>query len=103
MQGDIQIATPITFGPYPSKPNAAGYSTAVSGVLIEVVPGSGSLANPGPIIYSVTTNVAGEASINFNQLVSPEIGWVAIITYPVGAYDPTQPNFQLKYIEPLRV
>lgn len=103
MQGDIQVNTVITFGPYPSKPLDTGASVAVSGVLIEVFPGTGSVANPGPIIYSVYTNVAGEASITFNQLVDPEIGWVARITYPPGAYDPTQPNFQLRYIEPLRL
>ena len=103
MQGDTQVSTTITFGPYPSKPDARGYSTAVSGVLIEVFPGSGSVTNPGPIVYSTYTNVAGEASISFNQVVNPLIGWVARVTYPMGAYDPTQPNFQLRFIEQLRL
>jgi hypothetical protein len=103
MQGDIQVNTVITFGPYPTKPNAAGYSTAASGVLIEVFPGSGSVTNPGPIVYSLYTNVSGEATLNFNQIVNPSIGWVARITYPTGVYDPTQPNLQLRYLASLRL
>jgi hypothetical protein len=103
MQGERNIAVPITFGPYPSKPIGTGASIAVSGVVVQVFPGSGSIFSPGSIIYTATTGVDGRATINFNQDSVPTVGWVAVVTYPAGAYDPSRPTFSLTFLQELRL
>lgn len=103
MQGERIVGLPIVFGPYHTRPNGALQSAAVSGVIVQVFPGSGSVDNTGPVIYEAGTGEDGRAAINFRENVIPNIGWVAKVIYPVGAFDSALPNYQLIFLEELRL
>jgi len=80
----------MKLGPYHSKPNLSGVSSAVSGVILDLYTGSPPAVGSGAI--TATTNLSGFAFVTFDPGTT-RTPWYLRATYPAGTWDTEQSSY----------
>lgn len=105
MAGKRRVVADISFGPYFTKPNAVGSSSAASGVIIDIFPSSGSAMDyaVGGGVQTTATGRDGIARLIFNQIVPTNNYFYYRASFPPGLYDTDRPGFAMEIIDILKI